>query len=1203
MAAGWTRTKELFSLALEREPEARSAYLREACDGDEALRAEVESLLQSHYREDTFLEGSGPALLDADPTSDVIGRRVGDYRIVSEAGRGGTSIVYLAERADQHYEKRVAIKMLRSGEDSAEILQRFRMERQTLARLDHPNIITLLDGGSTEEGLPYLVMDFVEGVPVDRYCEERRLSLTDRLKIFRTVCDTVEYAHCNGVIHRDLKPSNILVTCDGAPRLLDFGIAKLRDPKRFSLSTLATLSGMHAMTPEYASPEQLRGQPVTAATDIYSLGVLLYVLLCGRHPYPTAGRSLLELERMVCEVAPVRPSVAATCPEQIPSAPGESPQLSVPEGVAALRDEQSKSLRRALRGDLDAIALKALSKEPERRYLSAGAFSDDVSRHLGGKPVTARRTTFLYRTTKFVARHRESMVVILIAVAALGLIAAWEVRRSRVVLPVPAATGTHLSTRPTVAVLGFKNLSGRDDTAWLDTALAEMLTTELAAGGQVRLIPGETIARVRIELSLPDVATLSAETLKAVQRDLGSDYVVSGAFLDLGAPSARRIRLDLHLQNAVSGETLTSLSEEGVEQQLFALVSRTGERLRSVLGLSAMLPGDATRAHEAMPSNTEAARLYAEGLAKLRAFDALAARDLLSRSVIADPAFPLAHAALAKAWIALGYDGNARDEAKAALDRAASLSREDQLLVEGGYYEAAKDWEKSLDAYGTLFNFFPDNPDYGLALANAETAAGRGKEALATLQKLRRLPREAEIDPRVDLAEANAASVLSDNALQVKAGDTAARKGILTGARLLVAAARVMQCRALANMGDAAGSNRACEEARSIYAATGDGAGTARMLHAMAELPLDQGDLDRAQSLFEEALAITRRIGDRRGMARELGNLGNVFEERGQFDQAGQFYRDSLIAFREIGNRNGTGSEEGSLGEVFRAQGRLPEALAQYQKSIAIAREIGNTELEGNDLQDMGDLSFDLGDLGAAAHQYDQALNIYRRLGEKNYEAEVLVALGRIRAERGDAHATLALYQQALASQTQLGMKGDLAQTQLALAELTCEANQGPEAARLARIALQEFQLEHREGDQMRGQAVLARALQQQGELGAARAAIEASRTLAGHGSLDDSLTLRLADARVRIAEGKVADAERGARKLLTEATEHGLFRQRLEASLTIAEAQIAGPDAASAQPRLAELETEARARGFERIALKAAALAARSAPVSSSGT
>jgi tetratricopeptide (TPR) repeat protein len=884
--------------------------------------------------------------------------------------------------------------------------------------------------------------------------------------------------------------------------------------------------------------------------------------------------------------------VAVTHPAEIPTEDG-----------AARHTEDPVVLGRALRGDLDAIALKALSKEPERRYASAGAFSDDVARYLGGAPVTARRTTFLYRTGKFVARHRESTVVILIAVAAVSLVAFWDLQRSHAVRTARAVPGAQLSARPTVAILGFKNLSGRDDTAWVGTALAEMLTTELAAGGQARLIPGETIARVRIELSLPDVATLSAETLKTVRRDIGSDYVVSGAFLDLGVPSAPRIRLDLHLQNAASGETLASLSEEGVEEQLFALVSHTGERLRNELGLTPMLPPEVTRAQDSMPSNLEAAKLYAEGLAKLRAFDALAARDLLTRAVIADPAFPLTHAALAKAWITLGYDGNARDEARAALERANGLSREDQLLVEGGYYEAAKDWEKSIDAYRTLFNFFPDNPDYGLALINAEISAGRGKEALASLKKLRGLPREAELDPRVDLAEANAASVLSDNALQAKAGDTAARKGVLSGARLLVAAARVMQCRALANMGDAAASNKACEEARGIYAAAGDGAGTARMLHAMAELPLDQGDLDRAQALFEEALAITRRVGDRKGMARELGNLGNVFEERGQFAEAAQFFGDSLIAFQETGNQNGMASEEEGLGQIFHAQGRLPEALAQYQKSLAHAREIGNTELEGNVLQDMGDLSMDEGDLAAASQQYDQALKIYRQLGEKNYEAEILVALGRVGAERADMRGTSALYQQALASQTQLGMKGDLAQTQLALAELSCEANHARTAAGLARTALQEFRLEHRDGDQIQGQAILARALREQGNLVAARAAIEAARPLAGHGSLEDSLTLRIADARVRIAEGKAAQAERAARHLLIEAAQHGLVRLQLEASLTIAEAQIRGPDAASAGPSLAKIETVARARGFERIAQKAAALAARPAPVSNSRT
>src|SRR5208283_2865233 len=230
MTERWARTKEVFTLALEYEPAARRAFLLEISGVDDALRTEVESLLRSHDRADSFLETAAAApwhpLLDVN----MIGRLVGDYRVLREAGRGGSSIVYLAERADQQFHKRVAIKMLRFVGESAEILQRFRNERQTLAELDHPNIVTLLDGGTTDEDLPYLVMDFVEGVPIDHYCDAHLLRISDRLQIFRTVCDSVEYAHGNGVIHRDLKPSNILVTEDGVPQLLDFGIAKLHDP-------------------------------------------------------------------------------------------------------------------------------------------------------------------------------------------------------------------------------------------------------------------------------------------------------------------------------------------------------------------------------------------------------------------------------------------------------------------------------------------------------------------------------------------------------------------------------------------------------------------------------------------------------------------------------------------------------------------------------------------------------------------------------------------------------------------------------------------------------------------------------------------------------------------------------------------------------------------------------------------------------------
>jgi serine/threonine protein kinase/tetratricopeptide (TPR) repeat protein len=1201
MPVSWTRTKQLFSDALQLEPTARAVFLSETCGDDTALRAEVESLLESHDRADSFLESAGAALWHPAPGGNMIGQCVGDYRIVREAGRGGSSIVYLAERADQLYEKCVAIKMLRSVDESTEILQRFRMERQTLAKLDHPNIVTLLDGGTTIDGMPYLVMDFIEGVPVDQYCDERALSIAERLKIFRAVCDTVEYAHYNGVIHRDLKPSNILVTNDGVPRLLDFGIAKLRDPKRFALSTLVTQSGMHAMTPEYASPEQVRGHPVTAATDIYSLGVLLYVLLCGHHPYRTTGRSLLDWERAVCEEEPMRPSVAAARREDSPAEASESPQLPTPQSVAAARDDRPTGLCRTLRGDLDAIAMNALNKEPERRYPSAREFSDDIGRYLTGMSVTARRTTLTYRSVKFLARHRESLAVAAIAVATVGIVAAWEMQRLRAARTDRAPVAATVPSRPAVAILGFKNLSGREDTVWLGTALAEMLATELAEGERVRLVPGETIARARIELALPDVATLSADTLKVVRQRLGSDLVVSGSYLDLGATAAGHVRLDLRLQDAVLAVALPSVSVEGEEQQLLDLVSRSGARLRERLGLPTMLPAESISVQGSLPSNTEAARLYSLGLTKLRSFDALAARDLLSQAENADPGYPMAHAALAQAWLALGYDAKGRQEAKTALDTAGRLNRENYLLVEGGYYEASKEWPKAIDAYRTLFNFFPDNPEYGLALANAQTKSGQGKDAMISLQRLRRLPREADFDPRVDLATVNAASVLSDNTLQANAAVSAVRKGRLTGAKLLVAAARVQQCRALANVGDVANSGPACEEARAIYQAAGDWAGTARVLHTMAEVPLNRGELESAQTLYEEALAIARRVGDQRGIARELGNLGVVFAARGQLAQAETYHQDSLAVYREIGYQVGVGGEEGNLGEILRARGRLREAMAQYQDSLARAHDLGNAELEALDLNDIGDVFVDQGNLAEAARQYDQSLKIFRDIGEKGYQAATLVAVGRVKAEQGDTAAARALYEQALAMQTPLGVKGDLAQTQLAMAELLCETNEAPDAAGLLHTALQEFQIEKRGSDEIRAQAILARVFLLQHQIAPARAAIDAAAALVDRGSLIDRLEWQLDDARVRWAETDTSGAERAVQQALVEATNHGLMGMQFEASLVLGEIQMAGRDQARARTGLVRLQEKARNKGFGLIARKAAALAAR--PVASATT
>jgi serine/threonine-protein kinase len=327
-------------------------------------------------------------------------RRIGPYRVIREIGRGGMGTVYLAARDDDQYQKRVAIKVVR-GLDSAAVVRHFRRERQILAGLEHPNIARLLDGGTTDDGLPYLVMQHVEGLPVDRFCDEHKLDVRERLELFRGVCAAVQHAHRNLVVHRDIKPANVLVTTDGAPKLLDFGIAKILNPD--IAADVATATGL-SMTPDYASPEQARGAPITTATDVYSLGVVLYELLTGHRPYRLKSREPLAVLKAICEEEPEKPSTAVTRDEAGEPTGGAAPPRTA-ETVSRTREGTPERLRRRLRGDLDNIVMMALRKEPQRRYGSVEALSEDIRRYLEGLPVEAHKPTAWYRGSKFVRRH------------------------------------------------------------------------------------------------------------------------------------------------------------------------------------------------------------------------------------------------------------------------------------------------------------------------------------------------------------------------------------------------------------------------------------------------------------------------------------------------------------------------------------------------------------------------------------------------------------------------------------------------------------------------------------------------------------------------------------------------------------------------------------------------------------------------------
>lgn len=751
---------------------------------------------------------------------------------------------------------------------------------------------------------------------------------------------------------------------------------------------------------------------------------------------------------------------------------------------------------------------------------------------------------------------------------------------------------TEVKPRRSIAVLGFKNLSGKDDEAWISIALSEMFSAELASGQQIRVIPGENVARMKLDLSLPSADSYARDTLGKIRKHLNTDMVVLGSYLALGKDSSEKVRIDLQLQDTRTGETVAVVSRDGTESDLGELVSQSGSLLRQRLGIGNVPADDAGRVLASVPTNSEAARFYAEGLIKLQRFDALGARDLFQKAIAIDPNHALSHSALAESWSALGYDANSQAEAKKAFELSANLPREERLSIEGRYKEFSHDLPAAIEIYRTLTNFFPDDLEYALRLANAQVSATAGNDALQTIALMRKFPEPINQDARIDLAESSAADALSDFLRSQRAAAAAAAHAEAEGSVLLLAAAKMKEAGAFSHLGDLDRSMANYVQARKLWIAGGNPRGAAAALHGIAFVQCDKGDFVESRKSFDTALAELRRLGAMRELASCTHNLGVLFTYQGDLQQAKQQFEEALRIQRETRDDRGVASDLDDLGNVLMDLGDLAGAMRVKEEARDVFHRLDNKFGESVTLYNMGEVSFAQGQLAAARDLFGQSRAISQQTGEKRMHAYALLGLSQVLMAQDRLADARAHAEESITIREQTKSQATIAESRLQLAKIAFEQGKIAEAELLARQASDVFDQQKAISDGGESYAVLSRALLSQGKIRDAQAAANRALTLAHQsGDMIAVFESNLAAQAVAIRSGRLQDAARILESLRAQAVRQGFGRFELEARLSLAALECRAGNVTVGCAHLLEVQKQARSKGFLLIARKAGAL------------
>ncbi|HKP28955.1 MAG TPA: protein kinase [Gemmatimonadales bacterium] len=840
----WEKLQDLFHQALPLDAGARAQLLDRECAAQPELRAELERLLGANDRAGAFIRApavtfpGGPA-----PDLSAEGRRIGAYRLTRPVGRGGMGAVYLAERDDGAYIQRVAIKLIKRGMDTDQVLARFRAERQILASLDHPNIARLLDGGTSDDGLPYFAMEYIEGQPIDAFAEAMNLGVEERLRLFLQVCDAVAYAHAHDVIHRDIKPLNTLVTQAGVPKLLDFGIAKVLHDSPDEIT--ATVTGLRLLTPEYASPEQIEGKRATVASDVYSLGVVLYELLTGRSPYRLTSRAPQEVAAAVVTTEPDRPSTAVTRPANAAGFRRSSGPVVQQASEAAARQ-----LSRRLRGDLDTIVLTALRKEPGRRYTTVADMAADLRRHLEGKPIAARGDDLLYRAGKFVRRNRTAAAVAFtgLAAAALVLFLVRNRETEATLLSVQA-----LSLRDRILVADFVDRTG--DTT-LTAAITEALRTDLSQSSVIRVMtPRQVRAQLQLMIQSPDVALDDSLARELALRE-GVKAFVTGSVATLSGIWT----LNVQLVAAQSGEALASIRETAEDSAgIIMAVDRASKQLRRQIGESLKDLAETPAVYQATTASLAALRYYTEGQRLVRQGKRTQAVDLFEKAVSLDTAFASAYVGLAMLYGSMADPGRSEEAGQRALDHRDRLPYVERSFLIASRAHGRADYETAIRTYTDLVARYPEN----LAAINNLALAYRDSKQFAIAESLFR---------RAFTVDSSVANVLFGlHSSQVLGGRFAEAAATLDTIELRFPGHPVLQVEKLQDAAAQQDWPRAEQVAwTTIEKMAGDTFQLVDPYEALGAIAMTRGRLREAEQLWKTQLRLSRASGV---MARHINGV------------------------------------------------------------------------------------------------------------------------------------------------------------------------------------------------------------------------------------------------------------------------------------------------------------------------------------------